>query len=345
MLAVAISTAVIAGSLIVGDSVRYSLRQMTEERLGQITHVLHAPVFFRQALNSEMQLPDDATSTPDAGPSGTMAAAILVTGSVEAKTADARLRRAGSVTLLGIDNTGWQLLKNGGLSAPVDREVVLGFRTAQELQAKVGDEVSVWVEVPTSIPRDSLLGERDDVNVELVLTVSAIIPEDVGASRFDLNPGQQLPYNAFLPLLTLQQRLGLEAVEVSRRSPLAKPAKVNTILVGGPSAGSEVTEASVNEDLQRLQNRLKNRIQLSDVGLRLRTVPERGYISVESERMILEDGLADSVTGAARDLGFSTASTLVYLANEIYAADRASDSERYSMYSLSPACHTTVLRR
>jgi len=334
MLAVAISTAVIAGSLIVGDSVRYSLRQMTEERLGQITHVLHAPVFFRQALNSEMQLPDDATSTPDAGPSGTMAAAILVTGSVEAKTADARLRRAGSVTLLGIDNTGWQLLKNGGLSAPVDREVVLGFRTAQELQAKVGDEVSVWVEVPTSIPRDSLLGERDDVNVELVLTVSAIIPEDVGASRFDLNPGQQLPYNAFLPLLTLQQRLGLEAVEVSRRSPLAKPAKVNTILVGGPSAGSEVTEASVNEDLQRLQNRLKNRIQLSDVGLRLRTVPERGYISVESERMILEDGLADSVTGAARDLGFSTASTLVYLANEIYAADRASDSERYSMYSI-----------
>ncbi|MEZ6062274.1 MAG: hypothetical protein R3C19_18185 [Planctomycetaceae bacterium] len=45
MLAVAISTAVIGGSLIVGDSVRYSLRQMTLQRLGRITHVAQSTDF------------------------------------------------------------------------------------------------------------------------------------------------------------------------------------------------------------------------------------------------------------------------------------------------------------
>ena len=338
MLAVAISTAVIAGSLIVGDSVRYSLRQMTEKRLGQITHVLQAPVFFRQALCTEIRTSGSPVSLDNgvraAESTDTMAAAILVTGSVEAHTADASLRRAGSVTLLGVDDAGWQLLENGGLKPPVDREVVLGFRTAQELQVKVGDDVSVWVEVPTSIPRDSLLGERDDVNVELELTVSAIVPEDVGASRFDLNPGQQLPYNAFLPLQTLQQRLGLEEVEVSRRSPIAKPARVNAILVGGAKFGELSTDTSVSEDRRYLQGLLKQHVQLADVGLRLRPVADRGYISVESERMILEDGLADAVTEAAHGLGFLSAPTLVYLANEIFAADRTSDSLRYSMYSI-----------
>ena len=327
MLAVAISTTVIAGSLIVGDSVRSSLRRMTEERLGQITHVLHSPGFFRQNLASEMQSTDDQQQE-------VMAAAILVTGSVEAKAGDAGLRRAGSVTLLGIDDDGWQLLENGGLNAPTNREVVLGYRTAQELQTKVGDEVSVWVEVPTSIPRDSLLGERDDVNVELVLTVSAIIPEDVGASRFDLNPGQQLPYNAFLPLATLQERLGLQELQASKRNPISKPAKVNAILVGGPRSADAITEASVAADMKRLQDNLQRHVQLPDVGLRLRTNVDRGYISVESDRMILQDSLAEAATEAASDLGYSAASTLVYLANEIYAADRTSENERYSMYSI-----------
>lgn len=344
LLAVAISTAVIAGSLIVGDSVRHSLRKMTEERLGRITHVLNAPTFFRQELCSELQSEKD--SKADYEQVEVFAPAILVTGSVEAQTKNDQggLRRAGSVTIVGLDDSGWQLLENGGIAAPADREVVLGFRTAQELQVKVGGEVSVWVEVPTSIPRDSLLGERDDVNVELVLSVAAIIPEDVGASRFDLNPGQQLPYNAFLPLATLQSRLGLEAVEANRRTPVAKLAKINAVLVGGlDSANSQSTKATTAEsmtaesiaaDMQRLQDNLKTHIQLTDVGLRLRPIVDRGYISVESERMILEDSLATSTMQAAKDMGYATAPALVYLANEIYATERATDSERYSMYSI-----------
>ncbi|MEO2036090.1 MAG: hypothetical protein ABGZ35_28790, partial [Planctomycetaceae bacterium] len=52
-LAVAISTAVIGGAMIVGDSVRHSLRQMTRLRLGDVTHVVHGR-FVREQLAADV---------------------------------------------------------------------------------------------------------------------------------------------------------------------------------------------------------------------------------------------------------------------------------------------------
>jgi putative ABC transport system permease protein len=357
LVAVAISTAVIGGSLIVGDSVRFSLRRMTQQRLGQITHVMHAPRFFRQALVTEMSDTGVAVANAESSSgeqvieSRLLVPAILVTGSVEAKDDSGGIRRAGSVTLLGVDASGWRLLENGGVPSPPDGNVVLGFRTAQELKVVEGDEVSIWVEVPASVPRDSLLGERDDLHVEIVLTVSSVIPETIGASRFDLNPGQQLPYNAFLPLTTLQERLGLYAVEASPRNPVAKSAKVNCVLAGYPinesllenvtpdqrtqlvSAAENLADASAAAT-DELDEVISQHLTVADVGLTIRTVPDRGYLTAESERMILEDPLTDAVVAAAENLGLKTAPALVYLVNELSAADRTDVDTRYSMYSI-----------
>ncbi len=357
LVAVAISTAVIGGSLIVGDSVRFSLRRMTQQRLGQITHVMNSPRFFRQALVAEMSEVAGIVGTPEDSAdaqvieSRHLAPAILLTGSVEATISERRLRRAGSVTLLGVDESAWQLLENGGIRTPQNREIVLGFRTAQELQVDKGDEVSIWVEVPASIPRDSLLGERDDLHVEMVLTVSAVVPETVGASRFDLNPGQQLPYNAFLPLATLQERLGLQSVEASRRNPVAKPGKVNCILAGFPIVQSLLTSAAGEQRTKliaaaekladgnaaasdELNEAISQCLTTADVGLTIRSISERGYLTAESERMILEDPVADAVLAASDSLGLNAAPALVYLVNELSAADRSDVNTRYSMYSI-----------
>ena len=343
MLAVAIATTVISGSLIIGDSIRFSLRRMTEQRLGRITDVLHSPRFFRQSLTAathEKWLSDvrlAATASAKDGvppaPQRTFAPALIVNGSVEHSHAEDSVRRAGSVSLVGIEESGWEFLQTSDVAVPVDREVVLGYRTASEIGAKPGDEVSVWVEVPSSIPRDSLLGERDEVNIEIVLTVSAVLQEDVGASRFDLNPGQQLPYNAFLPLETLQQRLDLDEIIPDRRNPVARAAKVNAILVAHNGDTSNIEKELVTT-AESLNAALKSTLTIGDMGVRLRTITERGYISGETEQMILNDSLAEGITEAAASLGLITAPTIVYLSNEISATDRGDDSERYSMYSI-----------
>lgn len=339
MLAVAIATTVIGGSLIVGDSVRYSLQQMTLQRLGRITHVLHAPRFFTQQMTSEVAAEWNnlftASRPPDADaiPPLKFAPAVLVNGSVERTETD-RVRRAGTVTLLAVEETGWSFLEHDDVPVPVDREVVLGYRTATELQVQAGDDVSVWVEVPSSIPRDSLLGERDEVTLELVLTVSAVLPETAGASRFDLNPGQQLPYNAFLPLATLQERLDLDEIVPSRRDPIARPARINTILVasdGATDSGDSLANQLATTD--QLNQILPAVLQPEDLELNLRTA-DRGYISAESDRMIIESAVADAVMEAAERLGLATSPAIVYLSNEIYAADRSDPDAQYSMYSI-----------
>ncbi|MEI6539631.1 MAG: hypothetical protein WCO86_08915, partial [Planctomycetota bacterium] len=339
MMAVAVSTAVIGGSLIVGDSVRASLRQMTLSRLGGISHVLHSPRFVREQLAEELS----KSSVPLVKTSHT-APGLLFPGSVEKKTADGQLRRAASVSILGLRESDWAMFDSRDVAAPKDSGIVLGFRTAIELSAVVGDSVSVWVELPSSIPRDSLLGERENISLEMVLTVEGVLPESAGASRFSLQPAQQLPYNAFVSLSTFQQRLNLEALEASRRNPVARPARINTILVGSDqrSAGSDIRSDTALAALMKtdadhaasLQIALQRTLTMADLGLRVRPIEAGGFLSVESVSMILEDAVSDAVLQAAENMGMSGAPSLVYLMNEISAADRTDQKTRYSMYSI-----------
>jgi ABC-type lipoprotein release transport system permease subunit len=339
MLAVAVSTAVIGGSLIVGDSVRGSLRQMTLSRLGGITHVLHSPRFVREKLADEVRLGEiESLRESHAAPG------LLLTGSVEKKTDAGDLRRASSVSILGLRAADWTMLNTADVKPPTDAGIVLGYRTATELNAVVGDNVSVWVERPSSIPRDSLLGEREDITLEMVLAVEGVFPENAGASRFSLQPAQQLPYNAFVSLATFQQRLNLQELVPTRRNPLSRPARVNTILVGGVQRPDPraVRSTSLLTTLMKtdvasadsLQLRLQKALTLEDIGLRVRRIEDRGYLSVESDSMILEDTISAAVLKAADKLGMKAAPTLVYLANEINAANRTDNNSRYSMYSI-----------
>ncbi|MFO1003127.1 MAG: ABC transporter permease [Planctomycetaceae bacterium] len=215
MLAVAVSTAVIGGALIVGDSVRASLRQMTLSRLGGITHVLHSPRFVREKLADEISETLKSAKVESLR-SGHAAPAMLLAASVEKKTATGELRRAASVTVLGLKSADWGILDTAAsgeeisqasaVNAPTDSGIVLGYKTAAELGAVIGDSVSVWVELPSSIPRDSLLGEREDTTIEIVLTVEGVLAESAGAHDSHCILHNNCHYNAFVSLVTFQRR-------------------------------------------------------------------------------------------------------------------------------------------
>jgi len=339
LLAVAVSTAVIGGSLIVGDSVRISLRQMTLSRLGGISHILHSPRFVRESLADELSGSDqELWKTSHTAPG------LLLPGSVEKKTEDGQIRRATSVSVLGLRAADWTLLDCANVAPPQESGIVLGFRTATELNAAIGDTVSVWVERPSSIPRDSLLGERENINLEIILTVEGVLPESAGASRFSLQPAQQLPSNAFVSLSTFQQRLNLNARDASRRSPIARPARVNTIFVGSDQRPAKIDvrsdvalRALIDSDTANastLVTQLQKSLTMADLGLRARPVETSGFLSIESDSMILEDAISEAVLKAADKLGMQAAPTLVYLINEIHAAERTDPNIRYSMYSI-----------
>lgn len=341
LLGVAAGAAVIGGALVVGDSVRASLRAMSLKRLGGIDYALSGGRFFTEPLAERV------AATPEfAKDARAVAPALFMRGGLTHK-AGGGVNRAGGVNVFGTDERLWSLLDRGDVKAPGPGEVVLNSRVAAALGAKPGDSVSLNIEVPSAIPRESLLGERNDLTRELPLKVAAVLDENLGASRFGLNPSQQIPPVAFVNLDDLQTTLGLAEARPTRRNPTAEPARVNSLYVAGRGDG---TSASAVRTATRLTDAAANKLTLADLGLRIVPVADRGYVSLESERMILDDATVVAARDAtwicghrrrgpkakppaacSENWAYPSSPVYVYLVNEL---DSAADPKNYAMYSV-----------
>ena len=194
-LCTAVATGVLAGALIVGDSVRGSLRSLTTQRLGTIQHALLADHFFQSDLL------DRQNKVP----------AILLNGTVVAPQTQTR---ASKVNILGVtDNffTFWEEDTSPNLSKPAGQPfnaIVINEALQSELNVQVGDTLLVNMSQAADIHPEFLLGERDAANAiqSLRLIISDIIPTK-NAGRFSLQAHQSLPFNAFITLPVLQKAL------------------------------------------------------------------------------------------------------------------------------------------
>ena len=324
VIGVALATAVISGALIVGDSVRGSLETLSLQRLGGVDHVVRGPRFFRQELTTQLA---DAWQADIA----TVAPAIIVTGSVQTgqiKSADSR--RAGHVEVYGVDATFWKLAGVG----PPGPGLAVSRRLAEQLELKIGDKASVVVEIPATIPRDALLGEREETVVELPTQVSRIFEDEQMPGRFGLNPSQQVPLNAFVDLQELQTQLGLQHVPASpRRKEPEKPARINALLLGATRRAGMPDEAAISAELAaRLSTELHRQLRMDDLSLRLVANEAHHYLSLESERMLIDDGTVAAAEKVAQGQGWATSPVLVSLLTEI---ENAKDAKRFSMYPIS----------
>ncbi|MDB4793257.1 ABC transporter permease [bacterium] len=326
ILGVIAATAVIGGALVVGDSVRDSLRQMSLDRLGDVDYSLTGGRFFREKMLDGLQ-----SSESDVAP------AILVQGTVigesksddEVGSADVQLLRAGQIHVVGTNHRLWEMLDTGEILPPAEGEIVINQRVADQVQAEVGDELSVIVEIPASIPRDSLLGDREETVSELVLKVSAIAEGETGLARFGLNPSQQIPLNVFVNLSELQTQIGLEEIVPTPRNPKSQPARVNSFFFREPPEMKQANNPVEVADL--ITGIVAANVTLEDLALRIVQNQKHGYLSLESEQMILEKSIAAAGLKAANQEGAAVSPVLVYLLNEIW---NSNDPEKYSMYSI-----------
>jgi len=284
-------TAVLTGALLVGDSMRGSLRDLTLDRLGRIDEVLVAERFFRA------ELPEELAASPGFGEHFTAAVpAILLRASLENPDAPAR---ANQVNLLGCDRQFWELGPALPEQLPKSRQVVLNRPLADELHVAVGDQIILRLPRITTVPADTPLGRKNETVSGHRVTVSAIVPAE-GLGRFALRPTQHLPLNAYVAIDWLQDRL-------------QQPDRVNAILV----AGKDARTAPSPESEGVLQTLLQPR--LADYGIRLEET-DRGYLNVTSDRMLLEPAAEEAILESLRTAGVQPA--LTYLANTIACGDR-----------------------
>ena len=236
-LGVAVATAVLTGALLVGDSVRGSLRDLTLQRLGRIDSVVVAGHPFRAALADE--LANDARFKEYFSAAEP---ALLLNGTVQAGSGK-NARRATGISVVGAEPEFWSLGSGGPATALAADEVAITEPVARELDVKPGDSVLLRVPVASAIPADSPLGEKSETSQSRTMKIGAVLPAE-GIARFGLVPSQQLPRTVFVPLAALQQLL-------------KQPGKANAILV----ATGEVDTAAADEARLALEQALRPRLE------------------------------------------------------------------------------------
>ncbi len=310
VLGVATAVAVLAGALLVGDSVRASLRHLLLLRLGNTDYVITATGFFREELARELQAHEQFSSSFTAA-----CPIIAVEGAI---THEESRRRASAVQVYGIDE---QFGTFHGRQAddflPDHSEVLLSPALAEELGGQAGDSILLRLKKPSDIPADSLHGRKDDIGRTLRLGVRAVVPA-AALGEFSLRPQQGAVRAVFVSLKRLQRDLGQQG-------------KVNTILLAARDSTADY--AVKGEMAGRL---LKETFTLEDLGLKLRILEKSRSLSLESASTMIHDALAEKARAAASRLGLKSSFILTYLANAIRLG------ERQVPYSLVTALDETL---
>jgi putative ABC transport system permease protein len=294
---VAITTAVVTGALLVGDSMRESLRRLTLDRLGNIDQVLLNDRFFDVALVDRILEQPDVSSHLETGSVGR---SILLRGSIKNPSSG---RRASGVDLLGVEEEFLQLFPDFGSTANFVLEkqldqifpsVVINAPLQRELGVEVGDDVLVSFGRSSDVPRVSLLGRREDADLldTLRLTVAGVIPAR-GPGRFGLRPQQTRPLNAFVDLALLQRRLD-------------RPDQINALLL--PVSQSREIHAALDAALERV-------LEVGDLGLEI--TKQDSYLTIESRELVIRPGIASAIDRLAADAEADSWPVLTYLANQI----------------------------
>lgn len=311
VLGVAIAVAVLAGALVVGDSVRASLSNLFLQRIGNTSHVINASNFFREQLASEMQA--DERFAAD----GFVATCplIVLEGTV---THEQSGRRASRVQVYGVDERFWKFHGRAVGQPPQNHETLMSPGLAQELETAPGDAMLLRVLKPSAIPAESLHSRKDEEGRTVRLTLRETLSADA-LGEFSVRPQQTSVRAVFVPLQLLQKDL-------------ERAGKVNTLLVSAKQS------AAKTESIEKI---LRDSITLADMELRVRALSEQGALSLETESAVINDTLSDVARVTATEMGMRPVPILSYLANTIrtgeheipYSLVTAIDDERFKSLS------------
>jgi ABC-type lipoprotein release transport system permease subunit len=257
-LGVAISTTVLTGSLIIGDSVRYSLEQAAFYRLGETTHLVTVRErYFRQEMASEMEkLNPEIKATPVLLLEG-----VAVSGGGE--------RRANRVQVAGVDKNFSKIANDTLFSHLKNNEIAISRNLAERLQVGQGDNLLVRVKKASLIPLNAPFVSDDESSISLRATVKKILTrEELG--RFSLKNSQSAPYNIFLSMERLNEMMDFSG-------------KANNILV------------SSNLETNEIQKIVDQSLMPADAGLAVKKIEATGEMEISTHRVFMEPKVAQTL--------------------------------------------------
>ncbi|MFN7841918.1 MAG: FtsX-like permease family protein [Pirellula sp.] len=301
VIGVAIAATVIVGALIVGDSVRGSLRFMAMDRIGKIETVLIAPRWFKESIIDQSKI------------KGSYALALLMqqaSARTEQKSdVNTPVYRSNDMSLIGVDAKFWEMSSVKPTKLPVGEEVVINESLAKVLHVTAGDFLALSVPSQSVVPADSTLGKRDIDTIYLPRWKVIEVLPDGGLARFSLRSDQRPVFNAFADRAALRDALGIgeQVNSVFATSAEDKQSKQNLIATISPTLidlGLKLEMVSISSELEP-----------NDV--------VDAYAHLTTDQMLLGDEVADAVISETRE--YSPVRVMTYLANGIEISKQTDD--------------------
>ena len=291
VLGVAVAVSVLAGALVVGASVKESLRELAVSRLGNAEHLVASTGFFRAALAG------DLATTRVVKTAGFIA--------LDGVTADgSNTRRAANVAIYGVDDAFFAF---HGVPVPAGDDGAFGGRQAlvtpalaRDLDVAAGDSVLARLPSPSVVPSATLHGRRDTLGKTMRATVRAVLP-DSGLGAFSLRPSQGEVRAIFLPLARVQREI-------------ERPERINAVVMSrGDAVGDSEYGLVGAETVRRVMT-------LADAGMSLRPTAD-GRTSLESDSGIISERVAGAARRAVAAVEPATP-VFAYLAHSMRAGAR-----------------------
>jgi putative ABC transport system permease protein len=280
---VIISTAVLTGALVVGDSVRGSLIALTDARLGKARFALQSgDHFFRQELATDLTKKIHVTVTPVFQSTG-----LAINGEK-----DLHINR---VEVAGIDGR-FLKLWDMPLQAPLADHAILSKNLAERLNLKIGDNFLLKVQKQGKAPQNAPFVSEKSSSVSINLSVSGIA-DAAKMGRFSLKSNQTAPFTVFVSLEQLAILQGLAG-------------SANLLLV--PAVTSDFTVDSLEKSLQQLW-------QLQDAGLRMDELKAEGGYEIRTDRIFFDNVQKEAIQKTIPRVE----SFLTYLVNEISTGEES----------------------
>ena len=285
-LAAATATATLTGALLVGDSVRATLRYVMDARLGSVRWDVSAQErFFSEGLGRRLNKAVAET-----------APVLQIRGMVTRGDGSIRVNQ---VRILGVDDLFFKLSLAGKTPAGFgDGNALVNSALAARL--KIGEdqatEVVIRIDNPAALSRDLVLTPVTDNTIAARLPVLGVA-DDRHFGRFSLEANQQEPLNLFVPLSWLQVQL-------------KRTGQANLLLIKDPP--EELPADALTQALTR-------EWRLADAEAALQPLKGQGYLELRSSRVFLDH----SMSSAALKAHSEALPLLTYFVNELRIGDAA----------------------
>jgi len=186
---VALTSAILSGALVVGDSVKESLRKNAAARLSKIGPVmLGGERYFTVSLADRLaaEMGEDALVAP----------ILQVIGTASNREGG---RRVNQVQILGVDERFWKLSNRGEIPEGFtdERWIAINEPLADRIGAGVDDTLIVRVEIPGALSKDAPLSGESEQTTPFTAAITAVLDAE-NFGLYSLKSEQVPPATIFL---------------------------------------------------------------------------------------------------------------------------------------------------